>query len=209
MPMRTAVRCARLGRPSPTRPTHTQEPAKKWSRSHASTASSVYAPRGSICPRPARVEHGSRPRRAGAAVAVFDSPRLPRHGDRRLESVELAVGEDALAVRGSAGMPVTPPPRVRRRRALVQALDRRRVVGVAGRRTHVEQLLGRELAVEDVAADQAVVLLHLVRADHLAVDDRLLEVRRELVVAVDDPVGVRLELLGVRLLGPGVTAPTA
>ena len=43
------------------------------------------------------------------------------------------------------------------------------VVGVARRRPHVEQLLGRELAVEDVAADQPVLLLHLVRADDVAV----------------------------------------
>ena len=71
----------------------------------------------------------------------------------------------------------------------------------------MEQLLGRELAVEDVAADEVVVVLHLVRADHLAVQDRLLEVRGELVVPVDDPVRVRVELFGVRLLGPRVRHP--
>ena len=53
---------------------------------------------------------------------------------------------------------------VGRRAGVVQPGDRRAVVGVARRRPHVEQLLERELAVEDVAADQAVLVLHLVRA---------------------------------------------
>ena len=70
-------------------------------------------------------------------------------------------------------MPVTPPPPCVARRRLVEAADRRAVVGVAGRGPHVEQLRRRELAVEDVAADQAVGVLHVVRADHLAVQDRV------------------------------------
>ena len=97
-------------------------------------------------------------------------------------------------------MPVTPPPPWVADEHWYRPVDRRREVGVAGRRPHVEQLLGRELAVEDVAADQPVVVLHLVRADHLPVDDRLLEVRRELGVAVDDAVGVGVELGVVRLV---------
>ena len=86
--------------------------------------------------------------------------------------------------------------------AVVEAGDRRAVVGVAGRGPHVEQLLGRQLAVEDVAADQAVLLLHLVRTHDVAVGDRGGEPGRDLVVEVDQPVGVRLELLGVRRLAP-------
>ena len=65
----------------------------------------------------------------------------------------------------------------------------------------------RELAVEDVAADQAPLLLHLVRPDHLAVQHGVGEPGRELVVAGDHAVGVGLELLGVRLLAPLVRHP--
>src|SRR5688500_9727018 len=52
---------------------------------------------------------------------------------------------------------------VRGARPVVQPSDRRSVVGVAGRRPHVEQLVHRELAVKDVPADQAELLLHVVR----------------------------------------------
>ena len=51
------------------------------------------------------------------------------------------------------------------------------VVGVARCGPHVEQLLQRQLTVEDVAADQAVLLLHLVRPDDVAMRDRRLEAR--------------------------------
>jgi hypothetical protein len=40
---------------------------------------------------------------------------------------------------------------------LVEPGDRAAVVGVAGRRAEVEELLQRQLAVEDVAADQAAL----------------------------------------------------
>ena len=52
-------------------------------------------------------------------------------------------------------MPVTPPPPCVALLAWYEPGDRRAEVGVAGRGAHVEQLVGRELAVEDVAADQA------------------------------------------------------
>ena len=65
----------------------------------------------------------------------------------------------------------------------------------------------RQLAVEDVAADEAIGVLHVVRPDHLAVHDRVLEVGRQLGVAVDHPVGVRLQLVAVRLLAPRVRHP--
>src|SRR5437762_3021646 len=79
---------------------------------------------------------------------------------------------------------------VRRGTGVIQAGDRRAVVGEAGRGAHVEQLLQRQLTVEDVAADQPVVVLHVVGADDVAVHDGALEVGRQLVVAVDHPVGV-------------------
>ena len=67
------------------------------------------------------------------------------------------------------GMPQTPPPAWVAGAAVVEPRDRCAVVGVAGRGPHVEQLLKRQLAVEDVAADEAVLLLHLVRTDDVAV----------------------------------------
>src|SRR4029078_3334463 len=88
------------------------------------------------------------------------------------------------------------------RRALVQTGNRCPVVRIPGRGTHVEQLLGRQLAVKDVATDQAVLLLPLERPDDLPRDHRFAEARGELVVAVDDAVGVRLQLFAVRLLRP-------
>jgi hypothetical protein len=44
----------------------------------------------------------------------------------------------------------------------------------------VEQLVGRQLTVEDVAADKPQLGLHLVGPQHLAVDDGIAEVRCEL-----------------------------
>ena len=73
----------------------------------------------------------------------------------------------------------------------------------------MEQLIHRELAVEDVAADQAELLLHVVGPDHLAVDHRVAEVRRQRRVAVDRAVGVGLQLLAMRLLVPLVRHPLA
>src|SRR5215210_5633811 len=48
------------------------------------------------------------------------------------------------------------------RRGLVEAPNGGAVVRVAGGRAHVEELLGRELAVEDVAPEEPDVLLHVV-----------------------------------------------
>src|ERR687889_2648627 len=48
------------------------------------------------------------------------------------------------------------------RRGLVEAPDGGPVVCVAGGRPHVEELLGRELAVEDVAPYEPDFLLHVV-----------------------------------------------
>src|SRR3954471_9572838 len=85
---------------------------------------------------------------------------------------------------------------------VVEPCDRRAVVGVTGSRPHVEQLLHRQLAVEDVATDEAVLVLELVRPDDVAVQDRALDVGRDLGVAVDHPVGIGLEVRGVWLRRP-------
>src|SRR5215213_1909599 len=96
---------------------------------------------------------------------------------------------------------------VGRRGGLVEAPDRSPVICVTGGWSHVEELLGRELAVEDVAPDEPDILLHVVRPEDLAVQDRSLQVGRQLAVAVDHPVRVRLELFPVGLLGPFVRDP--
>src|SRR5579859_2354620 len=121
---------------------------------------------------------------AGSATLLY---RLVRDGGPgRLHARDAA--HPATAVGGRAGV--------------VQAAHRGPVVGETGRWPQVEQLLEGQLAMEDVAADQAVVVLHVVGADDVPVQDRRLEVRRYLVVAVDHPVRVPLELLAVRLLVP-------
>ena len=132
-----------------------------------------------------------RPRRPPqpAATSAQPLPQGPAVPDRGLGGLPAGDAADAAATVGG-------------RAGVVEAGDGRAVVGVAGRGPHVEQLLGRQLAVEDVAADQAVLLLHLVRADDVAVGDRRREAGRHLVVEVDQPVGVRLELVGVRRLAP-------
>src|SRR5439155_15057563 len=74
----------------------------------------------------------------------------------------LAVVED-LAHRMVSGDAAHTAAAVRCGTRLVEPFDRGAVVRVAGCRAHVEQLLERQLAVEDVSADQPVLLLHLVR----------------------------------------------
>src|SRR5439155_15548786 len=111
--------------------------------------------------------------------------------------VGLLVG-DGRPGRLHAGNAAHAAARVGGRAGVVQAGHGGAVVGVAGRRAHVEELLQRQLAVEDVAADQAVLVLHLVGADDVGVQDRALEVRGHLVVTVDHAVGVGLQFLGVR-----------
>ena len=49
----------------------------------------------------------------------------------------------------------------------------------------------------DVAADQAVFLLHVIGAQHLAMLDGGLEVGCKPRIALDDAVGIRLQLLAV------------
>src|SRR5437763_15965232 len=89
--------------------------------------------------------------------------------------------------------------RMRGARTLIETPDRSPVVRVAGCRTHVEELLRRELTVEDVPPDQPPLVLHVVRADHLTVQDAVGETRRHLLVPGDHSIGVRIELFGMRL----------
>src|SRR3954471_1023397 len=103
-------------------------------------------------------------------------------------SAARAVAHD-LARRVESGDTGDATAAVRRAARLVQPRDRRAEVGVPGRGSHVEELVGGELAVEDVAADQAVLVLHLERPDHLPVEDRVPKTGRDRVDAVDDTVG--------------------
>ncbi len=142
------------------------------------------------------VERERRVRVLGHRFVPFDRERVAPLAvalDLADAVVRRDAGDAAAGVRGAG--------------ALIQAADRRAVVRVARRRPHVEELLRRQLAVEDVAADQAPLVLHVVRADHLAVQDAVREPGRQLVVAGDHAVGVGLQLVAVRLLAPPVRHP--
>src|SRR5215469_18952727 len=95
----------------------------------------------------------SPPRSSSASPRPLAQPRAlpPPRGT--------AVGED-LPYHIAPGNPGDPASPVRPRAGLVEALHRRAQVRVARRRAGVEHLPYRQLAVEDVAADQAVLPLH-------------------------------------------------
>src|SRR6516162_5908510 len=100
-----------------------------------------------------------------------DSPR-PLAQPRSLPPPRgTAVGED-LPYHVAPGNPGDPAASVCRRAGLIEALHRRAQVRVACRRARVEHLPYRQLAMEDVAADQAVLPLHEVRPDDLPVQHR-------------------------------------
>src|SRR5207237_2067659 len=119
---------------------------------------------------------------------------------------QLAIPEDLLdgqVGRNSADAAA----RVARRAGLVEAADGSVEVGISGCRPHVEQLVDRELTVKDVAADQPKLLLEVEGSQDLPVQDRAPEVWGALVVAIDHPVGVRLQLLAMRGLAPFLRHP--
>jgi hypothetical protein len=71
----------------------------------------------------------------------------------------------------------------------------------------VEHLPKRKLSVEDVPADQPVLLLHLVRPDHLPVQHRIGEPRRDFLHPGEYPVGVGLQVGVVRRVGVAAGHP--
>ena len=73
--------------------------------------------------------------------------------------------------------------------AQVQAVDREPVAAAAEERPPQEELVERLLAVERMAAGQAVVALEVERRDHLAGADARGEPGREVVEHADDAVG--------------------
>ena len=98
-----------------------------------------------------------------------------------------------------AGRPGHAAARVGTRAAQVQAPDRGGVPGPARHRPHVEQLAGRDVAVEDVALGQPVVALQVQRGEHLPGQHRRGHTRRELRDPGQDPVA---ELVPPAVPGP-------
>ena len=76
---------------------------------------------------------------------------------------------------------------VRARAALVQPADRRAVLRPARRRPQEEELVQRQLALEDVALGEAGDALDVGRREHLPVQDGRLDVRRVLARACRSP----------------------
>src|SRR5918999_1087596 len=72
-------------------------------------------------------------------------------------------------------------PRMRRGAAQIQPSDRAAVVGEARRRALPEQLVVRQLAMEDLAVRDVENLLDVGRQQHLHVDDLRGEAGRELL----------------------------
>src|SRR5215213_3113465 len=83
---------------------------------------------------------------------------------------------------------------MRRRSAHPQVLDRRLVLRPARYRAREEELLERQLALEDVALGQPEVAFEVEWRQHLPVQDDVADVRRVLRDRVDDGVAERLSL---------------
>ena len=84
--------------------------------------------------------------------------------------------------------------------AHVEVADRRAVLRPARGGAEEEQLLERQLALEDVAFGQPELALEVERRQDLAVQDDVLDVRRVLGDGVDDGVAERLALVVPRCL---------
>ena len=83
-------------------------------------------------------------------------------------------------------------PRMRPRAAVVKARNRSTVISITESRARPEQLIERERAMENIAANEAEYLLQVERTEDLPVDDAALEPRRVAVDGVDHQVGNRL-----------------
>src|SRR5688500_6941607 len=159
-----------------------------------------------LAPTSATERASSIARRAVSGATASGSLLAAAQGQAFLHVLPAAVAPD-LAQAVAGGDRADPAAGVGRRGGLVEPAYRGAVVRVPGDGARVEELVRRQLAVEDVAPDKAQLLLHVVRPENLTVQDRTLQVRRELGVAVDHAVRVSLELLAVRLLRPLVRDP--
>src|SRR6185503_5333067 len=115
--------------------------------------------------------------------------RPPRPAD---SAAPLQVRED-LARRILSGLPRDPAARVGSRRAQVEPVDGEAIPRAPEERPPEEPLVEGLLAVERVAAAQAVVALEVQRRDHLAGTNARGETRRQPVEDADDAIreGVR------------------
>src|SRR5262245_46703864 len=84
---------------------------------------------------------------------------------------------------------------MRARAAMVEAGHRAAVIGMAEQRAGPEQLIERQCAVEDVAADQTEGLLEIEWAQRLAADDARLESGSVAINRVDHQVCYLLAML--------------
>ena len=157
--------------------------------------------------RPGRAPRSRPRRRSGRAPRGRASGARPGQVGRRDEPVVAAADDDRvvagrgrhrqatfrpLALRTSSAArrplaPIRPPPGWVDEPRQPQVLDRRPEAGVAGDRPVEEQLLERELALEDVALGEAHRPLDVERRQHLAADDDVPDVGRELRDPVDRP----------------------
>src|SRR3954447_26858371 len=103
--------------------------------------------------------------------------RLPSSRDRLLR----AGGAEYLQRRDPSGRPHDAAPGMRGGAAHPEVLDRRPIARPSGNRAVEEELLERELALEDVALRQAEVALDVERRQHLLVEDDVADVRRALL----------------------------
>src|SRR5262245_24554654 len=128
-------------------------------------------------------------------VLSATSGRLPAAGPEDLKRGDAPVGAH------------DPATGVGRRAAQPQVADGGLESGVAGHRTVEEELLERQLALEDVALGQARRALDVERRLDVAMEDDVADVRGELGDPVDDRVAERLALvvprpeLGRQLVG--------
>src|SRR5579883_2928314 len=81
--------------------------------------------------------------------------------------------------------------------AEIESLDGRAIAGALWGWSQREKLVRGDLALKDIAVGQAIALLDIERAEHLAVEDRVGEIWRELGHCGDNAVGhLILHLLG-------------
>ena len=142
--------------------------------------------------RPARARCGGADEPVVAAAGDDHVVAHPRPRDLQvLERGDAARGAHEAA----AGMG--------RRAAHPQAVHRRAVAGPAGHGPVEEELLERQLALEDVALGEADPLLDVERREHLLADDQVADVRSPLGQRVDHGVAERLPALVVPLVAAG------
>src|SRR5262245_25358292 len=119
-----------------------------------------------------------------AGLSLQPPPPPPIRQDRTCRVVAGRAGDAAAGMRARA--------------AVVEARDGAAVVGMAEHWPRPEELVKRQRAVEDIAADEPERLLEIERAQGLASDHARLEARRIALDRVDHQVG---NLVAMRVPG--------